>query len=136
MQHANLDVEKRILYETISYWWGEDGLRAEVEVNEQAINVPQNCTIALQKMSVAAVSTHTRARKWIHSLAPHETVHYSTIGPESSLDEQSIDAKNPGDLDYAYFPKRTHGLIDDDQDDRSDLPPENANSYAWMALTA
>ncbi|KAF7190834.1 hypothetical protein HII31_07993 [Pseudocercospora fuligena] len=69
-------------------------------------------------------------------LALHETLHYSTIGSDSSLGEQIIDAKNPGDLEYAYFPERTHGLIDDDQDDSPDLPPVNADSYAWMALTA
>jgi hypothetical protein len=68
-------------------------------------------------------------------IALHEMMHYSTVGPPSSLGEQIKDGVNADD-EPAYDPPRTHGLVDVDQDDNPVLAEQNADSYAWMALDA
>lgn len=66
-------------------------------------------------------------------VALHEMMHYSTVGPETSLGLQIVDTKNL-DGQFAYDPERVHGLVDEDQDDNPGLTEINADSYAWMAL--
>jgi hypothetical protein len=66
-------------------------------------------------------------------IALHEMLHYSTVGPATSLGDTIGDVKNEDGL-YAYEPPRTHGLIDENQDDQPGLPEGNADSYAWMSL--
>lgn len=63
----------------------------------------------------------------------HEMTHSSSVGPDSSLENQIIDVKNT-DGGFAYDPPRVHGLVDEDQDNQLALPENNADSYAWMAL--
>ncbi|KAI0907004.1 hypothetical protein F4823DRAFT_630785 [Ustulina deusta] len=66
-------------------------------------------------------------------VALHEMMHYSSVGPPSSLGEQIQDVSNADDS-KAYDPPRVHGLVDPDQDDNSVVAEINADSYAWMAL--
>ena len=61
--------------------------------------------------------------------------HYSSVGPETSLAEQIIDAQN-GDDEPAYDPPRAHGLLNPAQDDNPAVTEINADSYAWMSLDA
>lgn len=65
----------------------------------------------------------------------HEMMHYSSIGPKTSLDDQIRDVNNE-DNSPAYLPPRVHGLIDPEQDDQPAKTEINADSYAWMALDA
>ncbi|KAF1942532.1 hypothetical protein EJ02DRAFT_422117 [Clathrospora elynae] len=66
-------------------------------------------------------------------IALHEMMHYSSVGPPSSLGEQIKDGVN-ADNERAYGPDRTHGLIAEEQDDDPFGAVQNADSYAWMAL--
>ncbi|ERF76598.1 hypothetical protein EPUS_09184 [Endocarpon pusillum Z07020] len=68
-------------------------------------------------------------------IALHEMLHYSSVGPETSLAQQIIDVKNE-DGEPAYDPPRVHGLIDPEQDENPAMPEINADSYAWMSLDA
>jgi hypothetical protein len=68
-------------------------------------------------------------------VALHETLHYSTIGPESALSEQIVDQLND-DGEPAYDPERAHGLNDPEQDDQPGKSEVNADNYAWMSLDA
>lgn len=63
----------------------------------------------------------------------HEMTHYSTVGPETSLQEKIKDGVNADDQ-VAYDPDRTHGLIHQDEDPVGAVM--NADSYAWMSLDA
>lgn len=68
-------------------------------------------------------------------IALHVMLHYSSVGPKTSLAQQILDGKNADGL-AASNPERVHGLLDPEQDDWP-LPPEtNADSYAWMSLDA
>ncbi|KAF2228667.1 hypothetical protein EV356DRAFT_495133 [Viridothelium virens] len=68
-------------------------------------------------------------------IALHEMMHYSSVGPQTSLKEQIVDVKNE-DLQPAYDPPRVHGLLDPAQDDNPAPTEINADSYAWMSLDA
>lgn len=63
----------------------------------------------------------------------HETLHYSTVGPPSSLGEQIVDQRND-DGEPAYDPERCHGLNDPEQDDQPGKAEANADNYAWMSI--
>lgn len=63
----------------------------------------------------------------------HETLHYSTVGPASSLGSLIVDQFND-DGEPAYGPDRAHGLQDPDQDDQPGKAEINADNFAWMAL--
>ena len=72
----------------------------------------------------------------------HEFLHHDKInqpGPDDKggpkEDDVIADQINKDDL-VAYLPERTHGLIDKDQDERPDLAPWNADSYAWLATVS
>jgi hypothetical protein len=65
----------------------------------------------------------------------HETLHYSSVGPVSELGEHIIDHQN-ADGEVAYGPGRAHGLQDPEQDDEPGKSENNADNYAWMALSA
>lgn len=64
----------------------------------------------------------------------HETLHYSTVGPESDLGDMIVDQKNDDD-EYAYGPERAHGLNAEDQDNQPGKAENNADNYAWMSIT-
>lgn len=66
-------------------------------------------------------------------VALHEMMHYSSVGPPSTLGEQIQDVFNV-DRKVAYDPPRVHGLVDKNQDNNPALTEINADSYAWMAL--
>ncbi|KAI9663191.1 MAG: hypothetical protein M1821_008239 [Bathelium mastoideum] len=68
-------------------------------------------------------------------IALHEMMHYSSVGPQTSLAAQIGDSKN-ADSQPAYDPPRVHGLLDPAQDDNPVLTERNADSYAWMSLDA
>ncbi|KAL8919541.1 MAG: hypothetical protein Q9208_006733 [Pyrenodesmia sp. 3 TL-2023] len=68
-------------------------------------------------------------------IALHEMLHYSSVGPGTSLARQIVDQKNADGVG-AYDPERVHGLIDPEQDDNPVLTETNADSYAWMSLDA
>jgi hypothetical protein len=68
-------------------------------------------------------------------VALHETLHYSTIGPQSALGEQIVDQLND-DNEPAYDPERAHSLNDPEQDDQPGKAESNADNYAWMSLDA
>ncbi|OBS24203.1 hypothetical protein FPOA_04750 [Fusarium poae] len=68
-------------------------------------------------------------------VALHETLHYSTIGPKSTLGEQIVDQLNEDDKP-AYDPERAHGLNDPKQDNQPGKSEINADNYAWMSLDA
>jgi hypothetical protein len=63
----------------------------------------------------------------------HEMLHYSTVGPPSSLDDKIIDATNE-DKWPAYDIDRAHGLIDENQDNQPAKAEINADNYAYMAM--
>lgn len=63
----------------------------------------------------------------------HEMLHYTSVGPDTSLAAQITDVRN-NDGEFAYEPERVHGLLDPAQDDQIALPEINADSYAWMSL--
>ncbi|KAI1430663.1 hypothetical protein GGR50DRAFT_180273 [Xylaria sp. CBS 124048] len=66
-------------------------------------------------------------------LALREMVHYSSVGPNSTLGQSIGDVLN-ADCIRAYEPSRVHGLLDEDQDNNPALAEINADSYAWMAV--
>ncbi|KAI0868740.1 hypothetical protein GGS24DRAFT_481451, partial [Hypoxylon argillaceum] len=66
-------------------------------------------------------------------VALHEMMHYSSVGPESALEDQIVDVNNADGVP-AYDPPRVHGLIN--QDEQPGLAEINADSYAWMSLDA
>lgn len=68
-------------------------------------------------------------------IALHEMMHYSSVGPATSLGEQINDVTN-ADGESAYDPPRAHGLLDSKQDDNPVVTEINADSYAWMSLDA
>uniref|UniRef100_A0A4E9DF17 Lysine-specific metallo-endopeptidase domain-containing protein n=1 Tax=Gibberella zeae TaxID=5518 RepID=A0A4E9DF17_GIBZA len=68
-------------------------------------------------------------------VALHETLHYSTIGPQSKLKEEIGDQFNE-DGERAYDPERAHGLNDPKQDNQPGKSENNADNYAWMSLDA
>ncbi|KAL9003553.1 MAG: hypothetical protein Q9188_003594 [Gyalolechia gomerana] len=68
-------------------------------------------------------------------IALHEMTHYSSVGPQTSLEQQIKDVKNADD-EGAYDPLRVHGLLDPEQDDNPVPTETNADSYAWMSLDA
>lgn len=68
-------------------------------------------------------------------IALHETIHYSSVGPKTSLAQLIRDTVN-ADLKSAYDPPRVHGLLDPEQDENPGLTEINADSYAWMSLDA
>ncbi|KAM5354927.1 hypothetical protein ACJ41O_001573 [Fusarium nematophilum] len=63
----------------------------------------------------------------------HETLHYSSVGPDSKLGEQIVDQQNDDGI-VAYDPERAHGLNDPDQDNQPGKAESNADNYAWMSL--
>lgn len=65
----------------------------------------------------------------------HEMIHYSSVGPGTSLAAQIKDVINADD-ERAYDPSRLHGLVDPEQDDNPAIAEINADSYAWMSLDA
>ncbi|KAI9711783.1 MAG: hypothetical protein M1820_001928 [Bogoriella megaspora] len=65
----------------------------------------------------------------------HEMTHYSSVGPKTSLGREIVDEENKDGKD-AYYPRRVHGLLAKDQDDRPEKTVTNADSYAWMSLDA
>jgi len=62
-------------------------------------------------------------------------MHYSSVGPASSLGLEIVDVFN-ADGEPAYEPSRAHGLIDENQDNQPGFPEINADSYAWMSIDA
>ncbi|KAI1317619.1 hypothetical protein F5Y16DRAFT_406595 [Xylariaceae sp. FL0255] len=68
-------------------------------------------------------------------LALHEMMHYSSVGPASTMGLQITDTNND-DGHLAYGPLRNHGLVDPNQDNNPGLADVNADNYAWLSLDA
>ncbi|KAF7521258.1 hypothetical protein G7054_g12503 [Neopestalotiopsis clavispora] len=64
----------------------------------------------------------------------HEMLHYSTVG-EDIFGSRIVDVLNE-DTERAYYPQRTHGLVDANQDDDAASAVTNADSYAWHATNS
>lgn len=66
-------------------------------------------------------------------VALHGTTHYSSVGPQSALDDKIIDATN-NDRFPACEPPYAHGHLDPQQDNQPGKAEINADSFAWISL--
>lgn len=62
-------------------------------------------------------------------------MHYSTVRPETSLDELIRDVTN-GNGDAEADPQRVHAFIGPEQDGNPFTAESNAHSYVWMSVEA